>query len=197
MDQTPFPAQNSSKQIFWCIWMEFFTGGSLMDYRLAFKPEIMVWVKQNNKLKCLNNFVSDKYAAFYFTECYFMNWSGVDRCDVFLSAVWTLNLTAPIHYHFFYLHFFWWVGVHLILSLTCIITVYISVFLNRTFKWGFGLYLLFFNLSFGRTVSVWMTQRCVLLNWMSTWFSKCYQVYIHGRLYRETDLVFSVFVTLK
>ncbi len=28
MDQTPFPAQNSSKQIFWCILMEFFTGGS-------------------------------------------------------------------------------------------------------------------------------------------------------------------------
>ncbi len=146
----------------------------------------MVWIKQNNKLKCLNNFVSDKYAAFYFTECYFMNWSGVDHCDVFLSAVWTLNLTAPIHYHFFLFTFFLMGGgaFNFVLKMYHY-SLHICV-LKQDIKWGFGLYLLFLNLSFGRTVSVWMTQRCVLLNWMSTWFSKCYQVYIHVRLYRET-----------
>ncbi len=32
-----------------------------------------------------------------FTRCKLMDWSIVDYCDVFLSAVWTLILTAPIH----------------------------------------------------------------------------------------------------
>ncbi len=43
---------------------------------------------------------SYKHAAFHFTGRQLMDWSGVDYLWIivmFLSAVWTLILTAPIH----------------------------------------------------------------------------------------------------
>ncbi len=53
------------------------------------------------KLKPLDGFVSYKHIAFHFTRCLLMDWSHVDHFIViivmFLSAVWTLILTAPIH----------------------------------------------------------------------------------------------------
>ncbi len=99
-DQTPFKRKNRPKQI--CGWifdvrgqqgMYFFTRGSIiMDYGL---------VSDALKLKPHDDgFVSYKHAAFGFTRCYLMDWSGVDYLWIivmFLSAVWTLILTAPIH----------------------------------------------------------------------------------------------------
>ncbi len=47
------------------------------------------------KKKRLDQFVSYKPAAFVFSRCQLMDWSGL--LVMFLSAVWTLILTAPIH----------------------------------------------------------------------------------------------------
>ncbi len=77
-DQTPFKRKNRPKQI--CGWifdvrgqqgMYFFTRGSIiMDYGL---------VSDALKLKPHDDgFVSYKHAAFGFTRCYLMDWSGVD-----------------------------------------------------------------------------------------------------------------------
>ncbi len=54
------------------------------------------------KFKHLNDgFVSDKHTAFHFTRRYLADWSLVDYLWIiivmFLSAVWTHSLTAPIH----------------------------------------------------------------------------------------------------
>ncbi len=50
------------------------------------------------KLKCHNDvFVSYKHAAFHFTINKLMDWSGVWIIVMFLLAVLTLILTAPIH----------------------------------------------------------------------------------------------------
>ncbi len=41
-----------------------------------------------------------EHVTFGFTRCQLMDWSGVDYLWIivmFLSAVWTLILTAPIH----------------------------------------------------------------------------------------------------
>ncbi len=72
--------------------MGFINGGSvIMDYGLFG----ILGRSEGLKLKCLNReFVSYKHASFHFTRL------GVDYLWIivmFLSAVWTLILTAPIH----------------------------------------------------------------------------------------------------
>ncbi len=52
------------------------------------------------KLKCLDGFISYEKTAFCFTRHSLLGWSGVDYLCIivmFLSAYWTLILTAPIH----------------------------------------------------------------------------------------------------
>ncbi len=74
---------------FWCETTAenffFFTGGSvIMDYGLIFWPEAMVWGL---------NRLNDGFVSFVFSRC-------VDYLRIivmYLSAVWTLILTAPIH----------------------------------------------------------------------------------------------------
>ncbi len=59
-----------------------------------------IWTRNGLKLKHLNDgFVSYKH-SFYFTRHQLMDWSCVDCLWIivlFLSTVWTLTLTAPIH----------------------------------------------------------------------------------------------------
>jgi len=62
-------------------------------YGLVFWQETMVF-------KFNDGFVSSKLTAFLFTTHYLMNWSNVHYLWIivmFLSAIWTLILTAPIH----------------------------------------------------------------------------------------------------
>ncbi len=46
------------------------------------------------KLKGLNGFVSYKHAAFGFTGCELMDWSGVDYWDVFIDSFWRHPFTG-------------------------------------------------------------------------------------------------------
>ncbi len=78
--------------------MDFFTGGStgiLCTGSLAGSNGL--------KIKRLNDgLVCYKLATFHFKRCKLMDWSCVDYFWIivmFLSAVWTLILTAPIHFN--------------------------------------------------------------------------------------------------
>ncbi len=76
----------------------------LIEMRLLFPLEkAMLWIEEAVvwRQQCLNNgFVYYKHAAFCFTMHSFLDWHRVDYFWIivmFLSAVWTLILTAPIH----------------------------------------------------------------------------------------------------
>ncbi len=106
---------------FWC---ERTTGDGLFHWRKCYYG---LWThilarSDGLKIKHLNDgFVSYKNAAFHFTRWWLMVWSGVDYLWIivmFLSAVWTLILTAPIHCrasigeqvmkHYISPNLFWW-----------------------------------------------------------------------------------------
>ncbi len=96
--------QNSSKQICGWILMWETTGDGLFHWRKRFYglwTRILVRSDGFKLKKSLNDgFFSYKHADFSFTRCELMDWSGVDYLWIivmFLSAVWTLILTAPIH----------------------------------------------------------------------------------------------------
>ncbi len=72
--------------------MDIYTGGRVMDCSFHILTRL-----NSFKLKHINNgFVSCKHAAFHFIRYY--HWTGIMWVIVmFLSVVWTLILTAPIH----------------------------------------------------------------------------------------------------
>ncbi len=77
---------NSSKQM--CVWIWMWDSTGEAKYYNGLCTHILVR-RDCFKLKHLN----DGFVYFVFS----MDWSGVDYCDV-LSAVWSLILTAPIHW---------------------------------------------------------------------------------------------------
>ncbi len=73
-------------------------------YSLKSKPYYGIWTSilaRSNGLDCLNDGCVSYKHIFCFIRHLLTNWSGVDYLRIivmFLSAVWTLNLTAPIHF---------------------------------------------------------------------------------------------------
>ncbi len=77
--------QYSSKQICGGSWCETTTGDGLFTIQKA-----LLWIMDSQTCSFWTQLIS----------CYLMDWSGVDYLWIivmFLSAVWTLILTAPIH----------------------------------------------------------------------------------------------------
>ncbi len=96
-DQAPFTSNNSPKLICGRILKQETTGDGLFQCRKRYYG-LWIILERNNTFDVKNNgFFSYKRN---FTRCQLMDWGGVDYLWIivmFLSAVWTLILTAPIH----------------------------------------------------------------------------------------------------